>query len=739
MLGVSLLLAMLSITGCDVTASREPAVPVAYQVSLVVARAVWTGKALQLVATPSEPTDLLWDFGDGQELTIPAIASDKPIEHAWDTPGSYTVSVRALHPQRALSKALDGVAIRQVQVLAPGVFKPSQSAFLITRSDVAVALSEDADLMTVARLVGEKWSIERRIKTCKTPRTVTFEPIQAPTKVALSCEGSDRIQILDLTTGQEVASHQFPWGSRPCAVLWRSDGIFTTLRGRGQVAHLKIDGKLISVEQQVNAIVDARGLASLPDGSLLITRWRSAADHGALVHWRPGQDKVTEISLAWADLAPADSESGGVPSYLDQVLVRPQADEAWVPGLHANNRDGAWRNGIPLSHDTSTRAVLSRLKIDSNLPGSVTEISDQRLLFEDRGFIQAGAISKLGDWLFVVDRGARSVERFDLARGGVQAGSILQVGYAPRSVALSDDGNWLLVDAELSRQLVIYRLTDRGPLPQTAEFRLPLVDKEPLSPAVLRGKQLFNDSFDTRLADDSYIACAHCHLEGESDNRVWDFTDRGEGLRNTPSLIGRGGMAHGPLHWSANFDELQDFEDHIRKHFGGFGLMTDAQYAETIDPLGPPKAGQSEDLDALAGYMSSLKTPMKSPFIESQGTLTEAAARGRALFYSPDLACVNCHKGPHLTDSQWLSPAVPLLHDVGTLKPSSGARLGQSLLGIDTPGLSGVWNNAPYLHDGRAESLESLWTEHNPADQHGVTSQLKPSQIADLVSYLRTL
>ena len=151
----------------------------------------------------------------------------------------------------------------------------------------------------------------------------------------------------------------------------------------------------------------------------------------------------------------------------------------------------------------------------------------------------------------------------------------------------------------------------------------------------------------------------------------WDFSDRGEGLRNTPSLLGRGGLAQGPLHWSANFDELQDFEGDIRAHFGGAGLMSDEDFADHAAPLGPPKAGLSPELDALATYLTSLTTPMRSPHRQANGALSEAAKRGRALFESPSLGCVSCHSGEQFSDSGWKSPAVPVLHDVGTLSESS--------------------------------------------------------------------
>ena len=84
---------------------------------------------------------------------------------------------------------------------------------------------------------------------------------------------------------------------------------------------------------------------------------------------------------------------------------------------------------------------------------------------------------------------------------------------------------------------------------------------------MLRGKRLFYNAADPRMSRDGYIACAGCHLDGGSDGMVWDRTQFGEGLRNTIDLRGRRGAAGGRVHWSANFDEIQDFEHDIPRRF----------------------------------------------------------------------------------------------------------------------------------------------------------------------------
>ena len=91
--------------------------------------------------------------------------------------------------------------------------------------------------------------------------------------------------------------------------------------------------------------------------------------------------------------------------------------------------------------------------------------------------------------------------------------------------------------------------------------------------------------FDTRLAFDRYLSCAVCHNDGAGDGRVWDITGMGEGLRNTIDLTGRG-TNHGRRHWTANFDEVHDFEGQIRTLSAGTGLMDDIDFfSGTVSPV----------------------------------------------------------------------------------------------------------------------------------------------------------
>ena len=124
------------------------------------------------------------------------------------------------------------------------------------------------------------------------------------------------------------------------------------------------------------------------------------------------------------------------------------------------------------------------------------------------------------------------------------------------------------------------------------------------------------------------------------------------------------------LHWSNNFNEVQDFEGQIRALAGGTGLMTNAQFTTGTrsQALGDPKAGVSSDLDALAAYVASLNSFASSPYRNADGSLTTAGAAGRDVFIAKN--CSSCHGGTAFTNSGNNNP-----QDIGTITADSGKRL----------------------------------------------------------------
>lgn len=681
-------------------------------------------------ASSTGATKYQWSFGDGRAQE-PAQASSS-VNVQYDKVGRYRVVLTAYNDIGDRRTTAITVTVTKATTHTPNhsssvVYVPA--AKTPTGRELVGVVSEDASTLSVyTKIAPKQWALTKRYDTCKGPRSVAW----SKGWWALTCPDEDLIAAYEHDSDKSI-SLSLDYGSRPFGIITHQDKLWIAAQGKGTLLGVEHDAgasPTLTLTKTLAATQDARGVAALPDGRLAVSRWRSQLDgHIAIIDPSEAQP-VSAWRLPYDDRSASDTEHGGIPNYLDTIAISPQGDLAIVPSLQANVRQGLFLNQLPLAHDLSTRAVLSFIN-----PTDGAHSAANRYQYDSRGLATAATFSPQGDYLYVLMRGMRSVERFDVLRRA-DSGTIFEVGYAPQGLAISEDGETLFVDASLERQLVIYDITDwqTGP---TELAREPLASDEPLPPQLLRGKQLFNDSYDTRLTQEGYVACAHCHLDGQADLQTWDFTDRGEGLRNTTSLVGRAGGGHGPIHWSGNFDEIQDFEHDIRGHFGGSGLLSDEQWAGATT-LGPPKAGLNEDLDALAAYVTSLNTYPRSPYRSADGQLSEAAARGQAIFEDSARGCTGCHAGARLTDSAFEAPAQPKLHDVGTIKEGSGKRLNEALTGIDTPTLFELFNSAPYLHDGSAlDVIDAVVLDG--LDRHGKVNDLSTTQLNDLRAYLLSL
>jgi YVTN family beta-propeller protein len=250
------------------------------------------------------------------------------------------------------------------------------------------------------------------------------------------------------------------------------------------------------------------------------------------------------------------------------------------------------------------------------------------------------------------------------------------------------------------------------------------------TPEWRRGKELFVTA-KSPMGRTGWVSCSSCHPDGLTDARVWENP---EGHRRTPHLFG---LAHThPLHWSADRDEVQDFEYTVRgKLMQGRGLCdlklkpreTFTEFAELDQTL----SDVTPDLDALAVYTNAFAFRL-SPHAPA-GKLSAAAERGKAVFFSKEANCASCHAGPYFSDSSLKQPFVR--HDVGT-GDHPAEKIGPR---YDTPTLLGVYRQGPYLHDGRAATLKDVLTTCNKGDKHGKTSHLKSAEVDDLVAFLKAL
>jgi hypothetical protein len=163
---------------------------------------------------------------------------------------------------------------------------------------------------------------------------------------------------------------------------------------------------------------------------------------------------------------------------------------------------------------------------------------------------------------------------------------------------------------------------------------------------------------------------------------------------------------------------------------GGHGSFTDSRSPVGLHITQTPDL-VTPKLPALLEYQLSLRTPKAA-----KDSFDRAAAdRGKDLFRN-EARCASCHQPPNFTDVlSGPTPTVPFLHDpieVG-MEPFYAARTATGK--YRTTPLRGLWQHAPYFHDGSASDLLSVVNHYDRLFALNLTA----AQKADLVEYLKSL
>ena len=673
-----------------------------------------------------------WDFNDGTPPT--PFSSSTTVNHQFAEPGIYYV----------LLTARDSAGTTQSTTIVQFVHNPltanrpaisSNIAFedRPTGSDRYWAVNQDHN--SVSAFNASTNGKNKTITVGGAPRALA---VRGNGEIWVTNKQGASISVVDSASLAVSRTIPLPFASQPYGIVADPTGntMYVALEALGRVLKLSASTGAVLASVDVGGIV--RHLSLSADGTrLYVSRFITPPLPGestsavqttvggqplggeVVVVNAPAMTVLSTFVLRHSDKPDAENQGRGVPNYLGAAAISPDGLTAWVPSKQDNVKRGMRRDGMNLSFQNTVRAISSRIDLVAG-----TEDYALRFDHDNSGVASAIAFDPLGLYAFVALETSRQVAVLDV-NGGMEV-MRLGVGRAPQGVAVSADGRRLYVNNFMDRTVSVF---DLSTLLTEGIADVPLVatklshEGDKLSAQVRQGKKLFYDAADTRLALHGYISCASCHNDGGHDGRTWDLTGFGEGLRNTVSLRGRAG-AQGALHWSNNFDEVQDFEGQIRALAGGSGLMSNADFnaGTRSQPLGDRKAGLSADLDALAAYVASLNDFESSPLRNADGSMTPAAVSGKALFQSK--GCAACHGGSAFTQSGANNPA-----DIGTINADSGSRLGGPLTGIDVPTLRDVWATAPYLHRGSAVTLADAIRAHQ-----GVS--VTDEELPDLVAYV---
>ena len=670
---------------------------------------------LNVEASDPESSALEYKFSFGDGSADSSWQSAASISHTYTARGHYSSSVQVRDAQGATAFKRLTVTVGS----APQGPLPSQNSSIAHNESTGTTYVVNPDSDTLALISGDELVSEAPLPEDCHPRNVAFNG--NTNEVWLTCSGTDEIIILN-ASGELTTSISLPYGSRPWGLCFLPNqaSALISLKGKGTLRRYNASNHSLQAELTLGPTPFAIAVTG-DSNRALVSRFISPEQRGEVWDVSLASNTLTlsrTIALALDTTSTDTTSSGrGLPNYLSSIAIHPSNNRAWIASKLDNIKRGLQKSGLDLSQENTVRAVISEIDLSSN-----AEVFDARRDIDNSDSPSSIRFSPLGDYAFVTLQGNNTVAVYDAWKAAEEQAGIkpvlarFAVGAAPQGSTFNIAAQELLVQNFLGRSLSKLRLSAFliGSSFNATTSELSSTNNDRLTPQVLRGKKIFYNASDgagpagrNRMSGEGYISCATCHFDGGHDGRTWDFTGRGEGLRNTTDLRGRRGTGHGLVHWSANFDEIQDFENDIRNAFGGSGFMSDNDFAATANPLGTSKLGRSADLDALAAYVSSLgpESLPRSPYRNTNGTMTESATSGEAIFTREN--CNSCHGGASFTDS---SAAPAILHNVGSMSTSSGLRLGETLSGIDTPTLLGIHHSAPYLHDGAASSLNSVFS-----------------------------
>ena len=254
---------------------------------------------------------------------------------------------------------------------------------------------------------------------------------------------------------------------------------------------------------------------------------------------------------------------------------------------------------------------------------------------------------------------------------------------------------------------------------------------------------LFGAKLIDELSDQTIIA------EERSQRVRWGFASAKEEQAPVGRALRLPGRRVGKFGWKAQSASLADFVQAACAN--ELGLSNPGQVQPR--PLGQPGYQSpgldltSEQCSQITAYVASLNRPVER--LPADPDTRVWAHEGRQLFHK--VGCANCHT-PSLGSIEGIYSDL-LLHRMGEELKGTGSYNGPpppSESPADdspqadewrTPPLWGVADSAPYMHDGRAATLEAAIKMHSGQSQRAAAqfSQLPDTERAQLIEFLKTL
>ena len=302
------------------------------------------------------------------------------------------------------------------------------------------------------------------------------------------------------------------------------------------------------------------------------------------------------------------------------------------------------------------------------------------------------------------------------------------------------------------------------PAPTPYELTVPAGFPEPTIPpdnlltleGIALGKRLFADPI---LSVDSTIACASCHLPAHAFSDPQPFSQGVGGVTSRNSMPLFNVLWNSSFFWDGRAASLEDqaLEPVQRPVEMGEDwdrvvakLERHAEYpALFARAFGDAPINRQLVVQAIAQFERTLISADSKydRWLAGQAVFTPEEERGFLLFHTEAGDCFHCHVAPLFTDNEFHNNGLDLDPPDAGLAALTGKRLDRGK--FKTPTLRNVEYTAPYMHDGRFQTLEEV-VEHYDSGFHRIALtdplllvrpnlDLTPADKRALVAFLKTL
>lgn len=328
----------------------------------------------------------------------------------------------------------------------------------------------------------------------------------------------------------------------------------------------------------------------------------------------------------------------------------------------------------------------------------------------------------------------------------MDSGSLLNIPYNPEAVTISIPSTYPNLDIPLDN----------------------LMTKD----GIQLGRKLF---FDPILSRDSTLSCSSCHrpnLSFTDSLPVSIGVDKLNGRRSAMSVLD-GGFQHVGLFWDGRAETLEKqalkpVEDPLEMHALWPDVIAKLKRSnhyptEFRKAFGiPDKDSINRELTvkAIAQFERTLVSSGKSKFdlalTPGSGVFfTESEERGFIMYFDksggrmPDAECFHCHNSPLMASSDFFNNGIQKVNTLEDFPDKGRGEVTGRLLDngmFRAPTLRNIALTAPYMHDGRFNTLEEVLEHYNsggfPADNKNPFIRklnLTQSQKEDILAFLHTL